>query len=59
MTYQTRLYHWAIARLIPPVRWVIIGRCRNRSDADGHLQLLRQRLPHVRFEIVFDLAIAP
>ncbi|WP_346291159.1 hypothetical protein [Sphaerothrix gracilis] len=56
MIYQTRLHHWIIVRLVPPVRWIIVGRFRTRSDADGHLKLLRQRIPHVRFELVFDLA---
>ncbi|MGB7440732.1 MAG: hypothetical protein WA919_06660 [Coleofasciculaceae cyanobacterium] len=55
MTYSDNLKPWAVARLVPPVQWLIIGRYRTRSDADGHLQLLRQRVPNIRFEVVFDL----
>jgi len=55
MTYRECLKPWAIARLLPNLQWVIIGRYRSRSDADGHLQLCRQRVPNIRLEIVFAL----
>ncbi|NEO97419.1 MAG: hypothetical protein F6K23_40400 [Okeania sp. SIO2C9] len=55
MTYSDILKPWAIARLLPPTQWVIIARYRTRSDADGHLQLLRQRVSDIQFEVVFDL----
>ena len=56
MTYRDNLKPWAIARLLPNnLQWVIIARYRNRSDADGHLQLLRRRVPQIRFEIIWDL----
>ncbi|MGB7442520.1 MAG: hypothetical protein WA919_15760 [Coleofasciculaceae cyanobacterium] len=56
MTYRESLSPWAIARLLPDnLQWVIIARYRNRSDADGHLQLLRRRVPQIRFEIIWDL----
>jgi len=42
-------------RLLPCLQWAIVGRYRSRSDADGHLQLLRQRVPHIEFKVVFDL----
>ncbi|MGB7444275.1 MAG: hypothetical protein WA919_24680, partial [Coleofasciculaceae cyanobacterium] len=46
MTYRDSLSPWAIVRLLPNnLQWVIIARYRNRSDADGHLQLLRRRVP--------------
>jgi len=32
-----------------------IGPYRSRSDAEGHLELFRQRVPNIRFEVVFDL----
>jgi hypothetical protein len=41
MTYKPSLKPWAIARLLPNQKWVIIGRYRSRNDADGHLQLCR------------------
>jgi len=56
MTYRESLSPWAIARLLPNnLQWVIIARYRNRSDADGHLQLLRRRVPQIRFEVIWDL----
>jgi hypothetical protein len=30
----------------------------SQPDAEGHLQLFRQRVPNIRFEVVFDLAKA-
>jgi hypothetical protein len=27
----------------------------SQPDAEGHLQLFRQRVPNIRFEVVFDL----
>ncbi|MGB7441404.1 MAG: hypothetical protein WA919_10080 [Coleofasciculaceae cyanobacterium] len=56
MTYRESLSPWAIARLLPNnLQWVIIARYRNRSDADGHLQLLQRRVPQIRFEVIWDL----
>jgi hypothetical protein len=56
MTYKERLCCWAIARLLPTQQWIIVARFRSRSDADGHFQFLRQTIPHVKFEVVFDLS---
>ncbi|HEY9742172.1 MAG TPA: hypothetical protein V6C90_16920 [Coleofasciculaceae cyanobacterium] len=53
--YRKRLEHWAIARLLPNMRQIIVDRFRSRSDADGHLQCLRQLIPHASFVVVFDL----
>jgi hypothetical protein len=55
MTYKLCLKPWAVARLLPNGKWSIIGRYRNRSDADGHLQLLRLRVPNLQLKVVFDL----
>lgn len=55
MTYKDSLKPWAVARLFPDGKWVIIGRYHNRSDAEGHLQLLRQRVPNLEFRVVFDV----
>ncbi len=52
--YRKRLEHWAIARLLPDMQRTIVGRFRSRSDADGHLQRLRQLIPHASFVVVFD-----
>ena len=54
MTYKDRLHCWAIARLLPSHQCMIVARFRSRSDADGHFQFLRQTIPHVKFEVVFD-----
>ena len=56
MTYKDRLHCWAIARLLPTQQWIIVARFRSRSDADGHFQFLRQTIPHVKFEVVFDFS---
>jgi hypothetical protein len=55
MTYKDCLKPWAVARLLPNLQWAIVGRYRNRSDADGHLQLCRQRVPDIRLKVVFAL----
>lgn len=54
MTYKDRLCCWAIARLLPTQQWIIVARFRSRSDAEGHFKFLRQTIPHVKFEVVFD-----
>jgi hypothetical protein len=52
--YKERLNTWAIARQLPDEERVIVARFRSRSDADGHLQRLRQLTPSADFELVFD-----
>lgn len=52
--YRERLESWAIARILPDKQRTIVSRFRSRSDADGHLQCLRQRMPHASFVMVFD-----
>jgi hypothetical protein len=56
MTYKRCLKPWAVARQLPNLQWVIIARYRSRSDADGHLLLLRQRVPSIQFKVVFELS---
>ena len=55
MTKKPCLKPWAVVRQLPHLKWVIIARYRSRSDADGHLLLLRQQVPNLRFKVVFDL----
>jgi hypothetical protein len=55
MTKKQCLKPWAIARQLPNLQWLIIARYRSRSDADGHLVLLHQRVPNIQFKVVFDL----
>jgi hypothetical protein len=54
MTYLERLNPWCIIRPFPNMRTLIVGRFRRRVDAEGHLRILKQIMPSVRFEIVFD-----
>jgi len=55
MSYQEMLHPWAIARPLPNnIQSVIIGRFRRRVDAEEHLKFLRQRIPAVKFFIIFD-----
>jgi hypothetical protein len=52
--YKERLNPWAIARLLPNMQRVIVGRFRTRPDAEGHLRCLRQLIPGASFVMVFD-----
>lgn len=54
IAYKKRLSSWAVARLLPDTQQEIIARFRNRSDAEGHLRLLRQLTPNVSLMVVFD-----
>ncbi|AOW99300.1 hypothetical protein BJP34_07375 [Moorena producens PAL-8-15-08-1] len=55
MTYSQRLYPWAVVRLLPMMQRVVVGRFRNRSDAEGHMQALKRLMPDGKFIIVFDI----
>jgi hypothetical protein len=55
MSYKESLKPWAVVRLGKNLQWVIIARYKSRSDAEGHLLLLRQRVPDIEFKVVFDL----
>jgi hypothetical protein len=55
MTYLERLNPWCIIRPSPNMRTLIIGRFRRRVDAEEHLRILKQTMPSVCFEVVFDV----
>lgn len=57
VSYKERLNNWAIARLLPNMQHTIVGRFRSRSDANGHLQCLRQLMPDACFEVVFGCQV--
>ncbi len=57
MTYLERLTPWCIIRPFPNMRTLIVGRFRRRVDAEGHLRILKQIMPSVPFEIVFDVPL--
>ncbi len=54
MTYLQRLNPWCIIRPFPNMRTLLVGRFRRRVDAEGHLRILKQMMPTVPSEIVFD-----
>lgn len=56
MTYKDRLNPWCIIRPISHVQMRIVARFRRRVDAEGHLQILKQLMPDIPFEIMFDIA---
>ncbi|HEY9903892.1 MAG TPA: hypothetical protein V6D43_15950 [Candidatus Sericytochromatia bacterium] len=56
MTYKDKLNPWCIIRPVSNVQVRIVGRFRRRSDAEGHLQVLKRMIPNVPFEIMFDMA---
>ena len=55
MTYKQQLFGWCIIRPFPNMRTQIVGRFRRRSDAEGHLRVLKQIIPGVPYEIMFDI----
>ena len=57
MTYLERLTPWCIIRPFPNMRTLIVGRFRRRVDAEGHLRILKQVMPTVPFEVVFDVPL--
>ncbi len=54
MTEKPCLKPWVVVRQRPNLQWIIIARYRSRADAEGHLLLLRQRVPNIQFKVVFD-----
>ncbi len=59
MSYKDQLYPWCIVHLLPNMQRRVVCRLRNRSDAEGHLQILRRLMPHLSFIIIFDLTPEP
>jgi hypothetical protein len=55
MTYKTQLFPWCIIRPQPNMKQTIFARFRRRSDAEAHLQILRQLLPAAPHTIIFDI----
>jgi len=56
MSYKDKLNPWCIIRPVSHVQMRIVGRFRRRVDAQGHLRILKQLMPTVPFEIMFDIA---
>ena len=55
MSYKDKLNPWCIIRPVSNVQMRIVGRFRRRSDAEGHLQILKRMIPNVPFEIMFEI----
>lgn len=49
------LFPWLIVRLLPNAQRITVGQFRNRSDAEGHLVILKRMIPNAQFAIVFEL----
>jgi hypothetical protein len=56
MTYKDKLNPWCIIRPVSNVQMRIVGRFCRRVDAEGHIRILKQLMPTVPFEIMFDIA---
>ena len=54
MSYRDSLTSWLVVPLFPNMQRKVVARCRTRSDADGHLQVLRRLMPDAEFTVVFD-----
>jgi hypothetical protein len=54
MPYRERLAPWIVVQLLPEMQRIVRGRFRNRSDADGHLAILRRQFPQTEFVVIFD-----
>lgn len=52
-SYRERLCPWAIVNSLPGMQQTIVSRFRSRSNAEGHLQRLRQLKPNDSFVVVF------
>jgi len=59
MTYKDKLNPWCIIRPLSKVQMRVVGRFRRRVDAEGHLKILKQLIPNVPFEIMFDITPEP
>lgn len=54
MQYREKLHPWIVVQLLPKMQRVVRGRFRRESEADGHLRILRQRIPESDFVVMFD-----
>ncbi|HEY9612186.1 hypothetical protein [Allocoleopsis sp.] len=54
MPYKERLNPWMVVRLLPNMQRLTVGQFRSRSDADGHLQILRRLIPNAKYVVMFN-----
>ena len=57
MSYNTQLFPWCIIRPQDNMKQTIVARFRRRSDAEAHLQILKQLLPDAPHTIIFDITL--
>lgn len=56
MTDREYVNQWIVVRQLPNSQRIVLGRYRKRSDAEGHLALMRQQMSQGKFAIAFDTA---
>ena len=54
MPYKERLTPWMLVRLLPNMQRLTVGLFRTRSDAEGHLQILRRLIPQAQYVVMFN-----
>lgn len=54
MTYQKKLSPWIIVRTQPDHQPITVGRYRRRTDAEGHVRVLKQMIPNIELAIIFE-----
>jgi hypothetical protein len=54
MPYKYRLSSWLVVRLLPNMQRVTVAQFRSRSDADGHLEIIRRLIPEGEFLVMFN-----
>lgn len=54
-TYRTTLAPWAVVRCFSPTERTVMSRFRSRSDADGHLAVLRRLMPEANLQVIVDM----
>ncbi len=59
ISYRDRLNPWTITRLLPNLERTVIARFRSRSNAEGHLQHMKQLFPKASFTLAFDSQSEP
>ncbi len=57
MPYKERLNPWLLVRLLPNMQRLTVGQFRTRSDADGHLEILRRLIPQAQFVVMFNPSV--
>ncbi len=56
---KERLHPWVLVRLLPNLQQITVAQYRSRSDADGHLQVIRRLMPNAKFEVMFNPELLP